>query len=88
MALILDDLADFTGTFVVGQPWTQLFRKIYDTARQEMYDLSKVNNRIKTNRMLYEYGEIPREEYEKINAKLMEERKIAMKIRGMEVGFE
>jgi len=58
MAFILDDLADFTGTFVVGQPWSQFFKKIHDTAKQEIYNLDTINNKIKTNRMLYEYGEI------------------------------
>ena len=88
MAFIIDDLINSTGIFVVGQTWTQLLKRIEDTAKREMYDIDKINNKIKTNRMLYEYGEKTKEDYERINAGLMEERKIAMKARGMDVGPE
>ncbi|MBU4266172.1 MAG: hypothetical protein L6243_02780 [Candidatus Altiarchaeales archaeon] len=85
MVFLLDDLADLTGVILLGQPWSQFFQKIHDTAKQEMYNIDEINNKIKTNRMLYEYGEIPTEEYEKINARLREDRKIALKVRGMDV---
>lgn len=85
MAFIIDDLVNLTGTLMVGMPWTQFFQKIHDFARQEMYNLDTINRKIKTNRMLYEYGEISKGEYEKANAGLMEERRIALKIRGMDV---
>lgn len=85
MAFILDDLANLTGIIILGQPWSQFFQKIHDTAKQEMYNLDSINNKIKTNRMLYEYGEVSKGEYEKVTARLREERKIALKVRGMDV---
>ncbi len=88
MVFIIDDLIDGTGILFTGQQWSQLFKRIHDTAKQEMYNLDEINKKITTNRMLYEYGDISKEEYEKINAKLMEERKIALKVRGMDVESE
>lgn len=85
MVFILDDLVDVTGLLVVGQNWSQFISRIHGAVKQEIYDLDKINNKIKTSRMLYEYGEITKEEYERVNAKLMEERKMAMKVRGMDV---
>lgn len=85
MAFIIDDLIDTSGLLVVGQNWSQFFNRIHDAVKKEMFDLDKINNKIKTNRMLYEYGEIIQEEYEKTNTRLMEERKMALKARGMDV---
>ncbi len=49
-------------------------------ALQERYNLQKIGNQIKENRLLFEIGEITKEKYEEENELLMEERKKAEKI--------
>lgn len=75
MVFIIDDL-------LLGPPLF-ILKKIRDTAYQEMYNLDEINKKIKENRMLYESGEIPREEYEEENVHLMELRRKALEVRGM-----
>jgi len=50
-----------------------------------MYDIDEINNRLRTNRMLYEYEEISPEEYEKENTRLLDLRRRAMQVRGFDV---
>ncbi len=75
MAFIIDDL-------LLGPPLF-ILKKIRDTAYQEMYNLGEINKKIKGNRMLYESGEISKEEYEEENVHLMELRRKALEVRGM-----
>lgn len=49
-------------------------------ALQEKYNLQKIGNQIKENRLLFEIGEKTQEEYEKENELLLEERKRAEEI--------
>jgi len=84
MTFILDDLIDLSGLLIVGQPWTKFMGDIRDTAYREMYDIDEINNRLRTNRMLYEYEELSNEEYEKENARLMDLRRRAMQVRGFD----
>lgn len=44
-------------------------------ALQEKYNLKKIDNQIKENRLLFEIGEITEEEYKKEHQLLLEERK-------------
>lgn len=62
-------------------PMTSLFKYIRDFALMEMYDVGKINDRIKENRLLYELGEITLGEYEKANAQLLENLATAIKVR-------
>lgn len=62
-------------------PMVSLFKYIQDFALMEMYDPGKINDRIKENRLLYELGEITREEYEKANAQLLEKLETVTKVR-------
>lgn len=57
--------------------WT--FEQIYNQAYKEMYNPEKIKSQIKENRLLYEFGEIPTEEYEKNNAELMHKLQLALK---------
>lgn len=75
MVFIIDDV-------LLGPPLF-ILKKIRDTAYQEMYNLDEISKKIKENRMLYEFGEISREQYEEENAHLMELRKMALQVRGM-----
>jgi len=43
----------------------------------------KINNKIKENRLLYELGEITKEEYERRNGELNHQRKMNNRINGM-----
>lgn len=49
-------------------------------ALQEKYNLKKIGNQIKENRLLFEIGEITKEDYEEKNKLLMEERERAEEI--------
>lgn len=49
-------------------------------ALQEKYNLQKIGNKIKENRLLFEIGEITKEEYEEKNELLLEERNRAEEI--------
>lgn len=62
-------------------PMVSLFKYLRDFALMEMYDPGKLNDRMKENRLLYELGEITREEYEQTNAQLVEKLEIATKVR-------
>ena len=60
-----------------------LFEQIRDLAVQEAYDLEKIGDAIKENQMLYELGEITKEEYERRHAELTEKLKLAQRAREM-----
>ena len=49
-------------------------------ALQEKYNLQKIGGQIKENRLLFEIGEITKEEYEQENELLLEERQKAEEI--------
>jgi len=49
-------------------------------ALQEKYNIQKIDNQIKEKRLLFEIGEITREEYEEENKLLLEERQKAEEI--------
>ena len=49
-------------------------------ALQEKYNLQKIGSQIKENRLLFEIGEITKEEYEQENELLLEERQKAEEI--------
>lgn len=76
MVFIVDDLLY---NLTVG-PFVFIFTQIKNHALREMYPLEKINDQIKENRMLFELGEIAKEEYEKKNAGLLEKREIAERV--------
>lgn len=51
-----------------------------DYALKEKYNLKKIGNEIKENRLLFEIGELNEEEYQEKHELLMEERKKAEEI--------
>lgn len=57
--------------------WT--FEQIYKFAYKEMYNPEKIKNQIKENRLLYEFGETTRDEYERTNSELMHKLRLALK---------
>ncbi|MDD5735227.1 MAG: hypothetical protein WCZ26_00255 [Methanothrix soehngenii] len=46
-------------------------------ANKEMYNPEKIKSQIKENRLLYEFGELTREDYERMNAQLIHDLRVA-----------
>lgn len=57
--------------------------QLRDRVLQEQYNSEKISDQIKENRLLYEFGEITKEEYEKINDELNHQLKIANQVNSM-----
>ena len=60
-----------------------LFEQLHDFAVREAYDPEKIGDAIKENQLLYELGEITKEEYERKHAELTEKLKLAQRAREM-----
>jgi len=75
---ILDDLLlrEF-GLCIPGLDIIWTLEQIRDFALKELYNPEKVQNQIKENRMLFEFGEISKEEYERKNDDLLQKLKLA-----------
>ncbi len=75
---IIDDIfLRAVGLSIPGLDLIWTLEQIRDFAFKELYNPEKIKNKIKENRMFYEFGEISREEYERINNELMAQLKIA-----------
>jgi len=59
----------------------ETIRDYAEDVRQEE-NQQRISNKIKENRLLYELGEITREEYERRNRKLNHQRKMSNRIKG------
>ncbi len=77
MALIIDDLADLSGFFLVGMPWSMFLSRLQDIAYSQMYDAQALKDKIRENQMLYELGEISEGEYEENNEELLRKLELA-----------
>jgi len=63
--------------------WT--IEQIRNFAYKEFYNPEKIKNNIKENRLLYEFGEVERDEYERTNNELL--RKLRMAEKGQEMNL-
>lgn len=73
---ILDDfLLRLLGVSVPGLDFVSTLELLKNLAHKELYNPEKVKNRIKENQMLYEFGEISRDEFEETKSRLMEQLK-------------
>ncbi|MFA4956168.1 MAG: gas vesicle protein GvpG [Candidatus Methanoperedens sp.] len=79
MFIIDDILLEQFGIKIPGLNLIWTLEQIRDFAFREMYDPEKVKSKIKENRMLFEFGEVNKDEYEKNNAKLLQELKLAQR---------
>ncbi|MFA4936622.1 MAG: gas vesicle protein GvpG [Candidatus Methanoperedens sp.] len=79
MFIIDDILLDQFGIRIPGLNLIWTLEQIRDFAFREMYDPEKIKSKIKENRMLFEFGEVNKDEYEKNNAKLLQELKFAQR---------
>ncbi|MFH1774934.1 MAG: gas vesicle protein GvpG [Methanobacteriota archaeon] len=77
MFLIDDVFLRALGISIPGLDLIWLMELLRDFAYKEMYNPEKIKDQIKENRMLYEFGEITEEEYERTNAELMQKLKLA-----------
>jgi hypothetical protein len=85
MFLIDDILLRQLGISIPGLSLIWTFEQIRDFAYRELYNPDKVKNKIKENRLLFEFGELTTDEYERNNAKLLQELKFAQ--RGAEMNL-
>ena len=51
--------------------------EIQKFANMEMYNPEKIKSQIKENRLLYEFGELTREDYERMNTQLIHDLRVA-----------
>lgn len=79
MFIIDDLLLDQLGIRIPGLNLIWTLEQIRDFAFREMYDPEKIKSKIKENRMLFEFGEVNKDEYEKNNVKLLQELKLAQR---------
>lgn len=70
--LLIDDLLGLAGKGFVG-----IFTKIHELVEDELYNEEKIQEQILTLQLLYDAGEIKREDYEKKEAELLERLNLA-----------
>jgi hypothetical protein len=83
---LIDDIA--LRSLGISIPAIDLFwtiEQVYKFAYKEMYNPEKIKSQIKENRLLYEFGETPREEYERTNSELMHKLQLALKASEMDL---
>ncbi len=84
---LLDDMVLRTiGLSIPGVDLIWLFEELRDIAFREKYDPDKIRDQIKENRMLYEFGEVTADVYERKNAELT--RKLNLAKRADSMGLE
>ncbi|MFZ3166300.1 MAG: gas vesicle protein GvpG [Candidatus Methanoperedens sp.] len=79
MFIIDDILLDQFGIRIPGLNLIWTLEQIRDFAFREMYNPEKIKSKIKENRMLFEFGEVNKDEYETNNVKLLQELKLAQR---------
>ena len=78
MPFLVDDIVlRMLGISIPPFDMIWLLEIIRDFAVREAYDPEKISDSIKENRMLYELGEITKEEYERVNTEFLEALEIA-----------
>lgn len=81
---ILDDiLLRMLGISVPGLDFFSTLELVKNIAYKELYNPEKIKNKIKENQMLYEFGEISRNEFEETKSKLMEQLKFVERFKEM-----
>ena len=85
MFIIDDILLKAAGITIPGLSLIWTLEQIRDFAFREMYDPEKIKSKIKENRMLFEFGEVNKDEYETNNVKLLQELKLAQRGTQMDI---
>jgi hypothetical protein len=87
VTFILDDiLLKEIGLEMPGVSLLWAFEQLRDFAFKELYNPDKIKGLIKENRLLFEFGELAREEYEEKNDELLRKLKLAQ--RGEEMNLQ
>lgn len=88
--LVIDDVLLLPFSFgenqILPNYFALVFKVLHKLVLEEMYPLEKIQNAIKENRMLYEFDEVTKEEYEKENNRLMQRLKMAQKAKELSFG--
>jgi len=85
---LLDDLVMRSmGASLPGLDLIWTLEQIQKYAQKEMYNPEKIKSQIKENRLLYEFGEISREEYALKNTELLRKLELAKKAEEMDLGI-
>lgn len=84
MPFIIDDIfLRMLGISIPPFDMIWLMEQIRDHAYGELYNPDKINDELKEIRLLYELGEITKEEYEKKNEELNHKLKLANRVNNM-----
>ncbi|MDM7913042.1 MAG: gas vesicle protein GvpG [Methanotrichaceae archaeon] len=85
---ILDDLLlRSLGISLPGLDLIWTLEQVQKFAYREMYNPEKIKNQIKEARLLYEFGEMTREEYERATSELMRKLRLAEKVEKMNLSM-
>jgi hypothetical protein len=86
MFFIDDLLLRSIGISLPGLDMIWTLEQIQKFALKGYYDPEKIKSQIKETRLLYEFGEISRQEYEQKNSELMHKLDLAQKVLEMDIG--
>lgn len=86
MFIVDDILLRQIGISIPGIDLLWTIEQIRIFAIKEFYNPEKIKNKIKENRLLYEFGEVERDEYEKENIELLKKLKMAEQAQEMNLG--
>ena len=84
---IIDDIVlRSIGISVPGLDMIWTLEQIQKYALKGYYNPEKIRDQIKETRLLYEFGEIDRQEYEQMNSRLLHKLDVAQKVLEMDLG--
>jgi len=84
----LDDLLlRSLGVTLPGLDLIWMLEQLQSFAHRELYNPEKIKDQIKETRLLYEFGEMTRGEYEQKNSELMRQLRLAEKAENMNLGM-
>ncbi len=83
MFIVDDILLRQVGISIPGLDLLWTIEQIRNFAFKEFYNPEKIRNKIKENRLLYEFGEVNSDEYERTNTELL--RKLRLAEQGQEI---
>jgi hypothetical protein len=86
MFIIDDILLRSIGISLPGLDMIWTLEQIQKFALKGYYNPEKIKNQIKETRLLYEFGELDRQEYEQKNSELLHRLDLAQKVLEMDLG--
>lgn len=86
MFFIDDILLRSIGISLPGLDMIWTLEQIQKFALKGYYNPDKIKNQIKETRLLYEFGELDRQEYERKNSELLHKLEVAQKVLEMDLG--